>query len=261
MNADKSISATFTEVSTSQYTLSTAVSGSGSITLSPSGGVYNASTVVTVTATPDNGWQFDEWSGDLSGSTNPTTINMNANYSVTATFSEITNGEICDNPTSISIPFTQNGVGEYCWVTSDNIAYVNSWNMATLEINGVDYTNTWSGTMPDKIDGNYYIYYHGLYDWSHFEAPQTKSAMGIDDGNTIKVYPNPFTEYFNLDISHPEQVKRIVISDELGRNIGIYEPSAITDFMSIGQNLEIGTYLIKVYSKNGIQSFVVSKSK
>jgi hypothetical protein len=51
--------------------------------------MYDAGTVVTVTATPDSGWQFDNWSGDLSGSTNPTTITMNSNKSVTATFSEV----------------------------------------------------------------------------------------------------------------------------------------------------------------------------
>jgi PKD repeat protein len=76
-----------------QYTLTTNTVGQGSITLDPSGGTYDAGTVVTVTANPSSGWQFDYWSGDLSGSTNPTNITMNADKSVTATFSETTTAQ------------------------------------------------------------------------------------------------------------------------------------------------------------------------
>jgi hypothetical protein len=43
---------------------------------------------VSLTATADSGLIFTEWSGDLSGSTNPETIVMDGNKVVTATFSE-----------------------------------------------------------------------------------------------------------------------------------------------------------------------------
>ncbi len=85
-------------------------------------------------------------------------------------------GTPCDSPVSIAVPFAQDGSGEYCWVTSDDIDYVNSWNMAVVEINGVDYTNTWSNNMPAKQNGNYYIYYKGLYSWSHFEMSGTSTG-------------------------------------------------------------------------------------
>jgi uncharacterized repeat protein (TIGR02543 family) len=84
-----SIYANYTPAAPPQYTLTTNTVGNGSIALNPAGGTYDAGTVVTLTATPDSGWQFDGWSGDLSGSTNPTTITMNSNKSVTATFSEV----------------------------------------------------------------------------------------------------------------------------------------------------------------------------
>ncbi|MCP5105012.1 MAG: PKD domain-containing protein [bacterium] len=89
MDADKTVTATFTEIVVVQYTLTTNTVGNGSITLNPPGGTYDDGTVVTVTAAADSGWQFDNWSGDLSGSTNPTTITMNANKTVTANFSEV----------------------------------------------------------------------------------------------------------------------------------------------------------------------------
>ncbi len=85
-----SIYATFTPGGTPpQYTLTTNIVGQGSITLDPPGGIYDSGTEVTLTAAPDPGWQFDGWSGDLSGSQNPAAIIMNANKSVTAAFSEI----------------------------------------------------------------------------------------------------------------------------------------------------------------------------
>ncbi len=89
MDANKSVTATFSEIPVIQYTLTVGTVGTGSVALSPTGGVYDDGTVVTLTATAGSGWQFDNWSGALSGSTNPTTITMDANKSVTANFSEI----------------------------------------------------------------------------------------------------------------------------------------------------------------------------
>jgi aryl-phospho-beta-D-glucosidase BglC (GH1 family) len=73
----------------------------------------------------------------------------------------------CDSPAPVTLPYSLDGAGEYCLVTSGDITYVNSWNMQTVEINGEDYTNTWSNTMPARINGNYYVYYVGSYNWSH----------------------------------------------------------------------------------------------
>lgn len=77
----------------------------------------------------------------------------------------------CDNPASVSIPFTYDGAGEYCWLFSTVPQYINSWNLAELTINGVDYTNTWvaGSVLPAAIDGVYYVHYRGNYAWSHVE--------------------------------------------------------------------------------------------
>ena len=69
-----------------QYTLSTNVAGNGTITKNPDQAQYASGTVVQLTATPNTGYVFAGWSGDLSGSANPTTITMNGDKVVTATF-------------------------------------------------------------------------------------------------------------------------------------------------------------------------------
>ena len=86
MNGNKTVYANFAVIP--QYTLTTAVTPSdgGSITLNPTGGTYDENTVVTVTAVPGTGFAFSAWSGDLSGSTNPTTITMTGNKVVEAIF-------------------------------------------------------------------------------------------------------------------------------------------------------------------------------
>ena len=70
------------------YNLTMAVEPAGSGTTVPSAGTYAcaAGTIANVAATPASGYVFAGWTGDLSGSTNPITITMNANRVVTATF-------------------------------------------------------------------------------------------------------------------------------------------------------------------------------
>ena len=74
------------------YTLTANVTGSGTVVLDPPGGVYVEDTVVTLNPGGDSGWEFDSWSGDLTGSDDPDTLIMTANKEVTATFTEIVTG-------------------------------------------------------------------------------------------------------------------------------------------------------------------------
>ncbi len=77
------------DIPVSNYTLSTATSGSGVVSLSPDGGTYDEGTIVTATATPDDGNEFSNWSGDANGTTNPITVTMDGDKSITANYKEI----------------------------------------------------------------------------------------------------------------------------------------------------------------------------
>jgi len=86
MNDDKTITAEF-EQDAANYPLSLTVQGQGSLTPA-SDTSYASGTQVSVQATPADGWVFDHWEGDQSGSTNPATITMNASRKITGVFAE-----------------------------------------------------------------------------------------------------------------------------------------------------------------------------
>ena len=81
---DKAVTSTFAEKAT--YTLAVTTTGSGTVTLSPAGGTYHDTEVATMTAIPDAGWAFTEWTGDITSTTNPYQITMSANATVNAVF-------------------------------------------------------------------------------------------------------------------------------------------------------------------------------
>ena len=83
MTKNKALTATF---SINSYTLSVSTVGNGSVTKDPDFASYPFNTVVQLTAVPSTGWSFTGWSGDASGTANPTSVTMTANRSVTATF-------------------------------------------------------------------------------------------------------------------------------------------------------------------------------
>jgi len=83
VNGDMNITASFIKIG---YTLTVDVIGNGSVVISPEQLIYDPGTEVTLTANPALGWSFNGWSGDISSSTNPITITMTSNKTVTATF-------------------------------------------------------------------------------------------------------------------------------------------------------------------------------
>ncbi|MCP4541431.1 MAG: hypothetical protein GY832_30240, partial [Chloroflexi bacterium] len=84
MDEDKAVTATFSTTPPVTYTLTVHTVGSG--TVDPAGGTYISGTVLILIATPDVGWQFEGWSGDVVSTSNPFSITMTGDVTVTATF-------------------------------------------------------------------------------------------------------------------------------------------------------------------------------
>jgi len=68
------------------YVLQVGVEGNGQVTRTPNQSTYTSGQQVRLDATPGAGWMFAGWSGGLTGSTNPDTLVITNNTTVTATF-------------------------------------------------------------------------------------------------------------------------------------------------------------------------------
>ena len=81
------------------YTLTTNISPSGAGSVSPSGGEYESGEQVILNATSASGYTFDYWDYATAGftSTNPLTITINSNKTITAHFKVVEPSPVIEN--------------------------------------------------------------------------------------------------------------------------------------------------------------------
>jgi hypothetical protein len=91
MSGNYTITANFSALAS--YTLTMAVAGNGTTTPAVGASTHYEGTVVNLTATPDTGWEFVNWTGDVGTvadvSDPTTTVTMNGDYTITANFAVV----------------------------------------------------------------------------------------------------------------------------------------------------------------------------
>ncbi len=87
MDSDKQITAHFQENGTTEtYELTVNTNGEGTVEINPDQNEYEEGTEVTLTAEPAEGWYFEEWTDEASGTEEQITVTMDDNKEVTANF-------------------------------------------------------------------------------------------------------------------------------------------------------------------------------
>jgi Leucine-rich repeat (LRR) protein len=84
LEKDKTVRAVF--IASVTYVLTMSTVGGGTVTPPAGEHVYAADKKVMLLATPDKGWVFDHWEGDVGGVSNPYTIEMDGNIEAVAAF-------------------------------------------------------------------------------------------------------------------------------------------------------------------------------
>jgi len=151
MNANKVITATFQQFNV--FTVTLATNGQGTIALNPAGGIYSSNTTVTVTATPSAGWIFAGWSGSTNGNTNPLSLAVNTNLSLTGTFAQLpafdVQPQIVTNSIGSTASFSSHSVGtapiNYQWFFGGN--FLAGATNTTVSVTNVQLANA----------GNYFV--------------------------------------------------------------------------------------------------------
>jgi len=107
---------------------------------------------------------------------------------------------VCTPTSTVSVPYAQDGAGDFCFQTSDLCAYINSWNLSTLEVNGNPYTNVYvaSSTIP-PLNGMYIIHYVSTVSWGHFEIGGACSG-----GNPTPTWTNTNTPVPTITPTAPQ---------------------------------------------------------
>jgi len=72
--------------SNNTYVFTLSVTGDGRVSRSPYQNDYPEGDEVTLTAIPDEGWEFHRWEGDLEETENPITVTMDSDINVIAVF-------------------------------------------------------------------------------------------------------------------------------------------------------------------------------
>ena len=124
--------------------------GQGTVVRDPDKTLYNENEEVQLTPNPDSGWEFFNWTGDETSTSNPVTIIMNENKTITATF--IDTSETTDYLEDVDSG-TTSPTGDYRWMDIANQEYSESYRdtynytNATVEISYFPVDETLSGTL------------------------------------------------------------------------------------------------------------------
>ena len=89
------------------FKLTTATTGAGTIQTSTGGDMFHEGEPVTLTAVPVPGWEFASWSDAVMGTSNPVSLTMDGNKSVTANFIQVP-PSISTQPAGQSAPLGSN---------------------------------------------------------------------------------------------------------------------------------------------------------
>ena len=254
------------------YTLTVSTIGSGSVTRSPDQTSYTSGSAVSLTAIPASGQLFTGWSGAATGTTNPLTITMDANKSITANFS----------PPAINynLSVTINGSGT---VTKNpdqpNYASGSTVSLTANATSGQQFIG-WSGDLNGTVNPVNVTMNGNKSITANFAAPTTKSLLFTQSSQTAEVEQGKsqtLLEYISTSDNSVVSAN-LTASDDFG-NVpnwlsvnnkiinGInYTTGSEISFNLDATNLSIGTYTANVtataagYTNDTLKISLVVKS-
>jgi hypothetical protein len=200
---ENSVTFTITQVSSitwnwvTQHQLLTVVSpsGKGTINASPTSadGYYDSGTVVTLTAVPAAAYIFENWSGDLSGTTNPQSITIDSVKRVTANFVRpnlrVYNPSGYDTPNPAVGTYTYDrGTSITCSVTSPAIA-------GNERYTCTGYTGTGNCPSGSESSVTFTLNTHSTITWNW--TPQYKLATAVNPSGWGTLTKSPDLEWYD----------------------------------------------------------------
>ncbi|NBC03123.1 MAG: BspA family leucine-rich repeat surface protein, partial [Bacteroidetes bacterium] len=244
----KSVTAVF-EMNT--FTLTVNIDGQGTVDRNPTEGEYEYGTTVRLTANPQSGHQFYQWSGDAESNQLQVEVMMDRDKEVTATF--VARFFLADNGITVKCPMvdvgesgTVNGV-EYTKRTNDTITPTNASTSCTSGITDMGYLFEYTSTFNEDI--------------SHWDVSSVT--------NMIRMFG--YAESFNQDIgswdvsSVTNMTRMFGYAESFNQDIGSWDVSSVTNMNNMFNgaesfNQDIGSWDVSSVTNmnnmfNGAESF------
>ena len=213
------------EPEVSQYTL-TVTAGEGG-TVSTEGGTYDEGTEVTITATPEEGYEFVGWEGNDSDSSS-LSITLNGNTTIQALFAQL---PVLILPSSPSKMFTK-GVADTLSIGFSSVSGFKSVsleaNYGTVEVieqpeEGVNEGNIIIQYTPQSVENVDYMTTIAGYDELVIELTSVENVQNNYSYN-IRTQPEPIYKNYNQP-SHNLANTRVAINPPLIRYLNLKDNS------------------------------------
>jgi len=185
-----------------QYTLSVWSIGSGTVDKNPNQPTYTYGQTVILTANPSAGWEFDFWSGALSGNSNPDTVTITGDTQVWAHFKEITFYRVLTNGWNlVSFPLEQadTSITSVLSSISGNWDIVQYYDAADTSDHWKTYSTFYPPVLNDLTDLD-----HTMAFWLHIKVPSCTMTLygSLPTSTSIPLYTGwNFVGYPSRDTS------------------------------------------------------------
>jgi hypothetical protein len=247
MDGNKSITATFAEVSATQYNLDIRISGNGTVNVGDTEYTevisVDEGTNLTLEAIADEGWIFNGWSGDVSDTGNATTtITMNEDKTVYVTFVE-------ETPPEYTITFAvtdgTNPIQGASIAINNQAITTNASGGASIELP--------DGSYPYTITLNQYETYNGTVEVNGEDVTENVSLVYLSAQENIVsdilIGPNPFSN--SITIANASMFTQIIVVNTIGQTV-IQQNNHRNDTVVLStQSLNKGIYMVILKTAEG----------
>ena len=154
---------------------------------------------------------------------------------------------------SLIIPASVNFIGKFAFINCSGLTSIYAYPIIPVNLD-TDIFYTWVFEGIDKTKCTLYVpagsksFYQAADQWKDFLniVEMTTAVPGINN-TAIKIYPNPVTEYFQIE--GIEGTAKLILSDLYGKML--LQKQIVNNEKIAEKNIGIGSYIVKVVTSQG----------
>jgi pectate lyase len=228
------------------FKLSKTTTGAGTIQTSPGGDMFHEGEPLTLTAVPAPGWEFAGWSDAVTGASNPVSLTMDGNKTVTANFVQVPPG-ISTQPASQTVNAGQTAT--FSVVASGTAPFAFQWQKNGTDINGA---NSDTLSLSNVQDADAAVYTVAVSNAAG-SAKSGGAALTVITPPSISIQPEPQTINAGATANFSVSANGTAPLAYRWRKDGSDIPGATSSSLAVAsvQDSDAGTYTVVVSNAAG----------